>query len=44
VEVWNIRDGSAEVGAAGEYLDELIKRDGRWYFSRRTIRNLMSAG
>jgi hypothetical protein len=44
IEVWNIRDGAAEVGAAGEYHDALVKLDGRWYFQHRTLLSTMTAG
>ena len=44
IEVWNIRDGAAEVGAAGEYHDMLVKQDGRWYFQHRTLLSTMTAG
>jgi hypothetical protein len=42
VEVWNIRDGTPEVGGAGEYHDKLIKQNGKWYFQRREIVGTMS--
>jgi uncharacterized protein (TIGR02246 family) len=30
-------DTGAMVGAAGSYVDDLVKRDGRWLFLRRSI-------
>jgi hypothetical protein len=44
IEVWNIRSGAAEVGAAGEYHDRLVKQDGRWYFQHRTLLSTMTVG
>jgi ketosteroid isomerase-like protein len=34
---------SAELGNYGSYEDELVKRDGRWYFTSRKIFNQMRA-
>lgn len=37
-------DGLARLSMVGHHLDELVKRDGRWYFQRRTgIVNLPGA-
>jgi hypothetical protein len=42
VEVWNIKAGVPEVGGAGQYSDTLVRKDGKWYFSRREIVGTMS--
>jgi len=42
VEVWNIKAGVPEVGGAGQYNDTLVRKDGKWYFSRREIVGTMS--
>jgi hypothetical protein len=43
VEVWNIKAGVPEVGGAGQYNDTLVRKDGKWYFSRREIVGTISA-
>ncbi len=37
VAVRNGPDGAPMIVAGGEYIDKLVKTDGRWYFARRDI-------
>jgi hypothetical protein len=38
--LWVNMGGDPPVSSAGQYIDEVVKLDGRWYFASRKLRRL----